>query len=65
VDPVWVKNQDPGSGYGINNADHISESLETKYLTSLMQIRDLGWKKFGSGIRDKHPGSATMVFFLT
>jgi hypothetical protein len=22
---------------------------------------DLGWKKVGSGIRDKHPGSATLV----
>jgi hypothetical protein len=32
-----------------------------------MRIRDPGWKKFGSGmkkirIRDKHPGSATLVF---
>jgi hypothetical protein len=33
-----------------------------------MPIRDPGWKKFGSGmektrsrIRDKHPGSATLV----
>jgi hypothetical protein len=23
-------------------------------------IRDPGWKKVGSGIRDKHPGSATL-----
>jgi hypothetical protein len=30
-----------------------------KYLKSLMRIRDPGWKKFGSGIRDKHPGFAT------
>ncbi len=22
---------------------------------------DPGWKKFGSGIRDKHPGSATLI----
>jgi hypothetical protein len=27
-----------------------------------IRIRDPGWKKFGSGIRDKHPGSATLVF---
>jgi len=41
---------------GVNILYHISESLETvfglKYLNSLMRIRirDLGWKKFGSGI---------------
>jgi hypothetical protein len=43
------------SGSGMNNPDHISESLETiffgfKYLNSLIQIRDPGWKKFGSGM---------------
>jgi hypothetical protein len=26
-----------------------------------MQIRDPGWKKVGSRIRDKHPGSATLL----
>jgi hypothetical protein len=26
-----------------------------------VRIRDPGWKKFGSGIRDKRPGSATLV----
>jgi hypothetical protein len=25
-----------------------------------MRIQDPGWKKFGSGIRDEHPGSATL-----
>jgi hypothetical protein len=25
---------------------------------------DPGWKKVGSGIRDKHPGSATLIFFI-
>jgi hypothetical protein len=35
-------------------------------LNSLMRIRDRknsdpGWKKCGSGIRDKHPGSATLI----
>jgi hypothetical protein len=54
----------------MNNPDHISESLETvffglKYFNSLMRIRggknsDLGWKKFGTGIWDKHPGSSTL-----
>jgi hypothetical protein len=26
-----------------------------------MLIRDPGWKKFGSEIRDNHPGSATLI----
>jgi hypothetical protein len=26
-----------------------------------VRIRDPGWKKVGSGIRDKHPGSATLM----
>jgi hypothetical protein len=42
-----------------------------------MWIRDTGWKKFrsgiwdgkkldpGSGIRDKHPGSATLISTIT
>jgi hypothetical protein len=38
-----------------------------KYINSL--IRDLGWKKIGPGmeksrIRDKHPGSATLLIGL-
>jgi hypothetical protein len=28
-----------------------------------VRIRDPGWKKVGSGIRDKHPGSAPLIFF--
>ncbi len=28
-----------------------------------VRIRDPGWKKVGSGIQDKHPGSATLVFW--
>jgi hypothetical protein len=48
---------DPGSGSGMNNPDHISESLEAffwvKILKFLMRIRDQRWKKFGSGIRDE------------
>jgi hypothetical protein len=52
----------PGSGSGMNNLDHISESLETIFLdkNTLMRIRDPGRKKFGSRIRDKHSGSATL-----
>jgi hypothetical protein len=29
-----------------------------------VRIRDPGWKKVGSGIRDKHPGSSTLLFML-
>ncbi len=29
-----------------------------------VRIRDQGWKKVGSGIRDKHPGSATLLLRL-
>jgi hypothetical protein len=45
----------------MNNPDHISESLETIFLITILKFFDAdpGWKKFGSGIRDKHPGSAT------
>jgi hypothetical protein len=28
-------------------------------------IRDPGWKELGSGIIDKHPGSATLVGYLS
>jgi hypothetical protein len=52
----------------MNNPNHISENLETifwiKYLNSLMRIRDLGWEKFGSGIREKHPGYAKLLYIM-
>ncbi len=57
-----------GSGSGMNNPDHISESLETSFGVKILNFfyGDPGWKKFGSGmekirIRDKHPGSATLL----
>jgi hypothetical protein len=53
------------AGSGMNNLDHISESLETIFLcyntqNSLPRIRneknsDPGWKKFGSGINIPDP----------
>ncbi len=55
-----------GSGSGMNNPDHISESQKTifwvKYLNSLVWIRD--GKKIGSGIRDgekSDPGSGINI----
>ncbi len=43
-----------GSGSGMNNLDHISESLETVFWVTKLE-------KFGSGILDKHSGSATLL----
>jgi hypothetical protein len=46
----------------MNNPDHISESLETIFWVKILKffVADPGWKKFGSVIWDKHPGSATL-----
>ncbi len=56
----------------MNNPDHNSDSLETIFWVKIFKffdaypgwknfwIRDHGWKKFGFGIRDKHPESATL-----
>jgi hypothetical protein len=69
------KNQDPdpGSESGMNNPDHISASLENFFWVKIlkffnadpgseMENLDPGWKQFGSGTRDEHPGSATLLF---
>jgi hypothetical protein len=41
-----------GSGSGMNNQDHMSESLESIFLVKILKFFDAdpGWKKFGSGI---------------
>jgi hypothetical protein len=58
----------------MNSLDHISESFETIVWAKMLKLLDAdvdpgsgifltldsGWKKFGSGIRDKHRGSATL-----
>jgi hypothetical protein len=38
--PTWVKNldPDPGSGSGMNNPDHISESLETIFWVKMLKF---------------------------
>ncbi len=59
-DPGWVKirmlirDPDPGSGSGMNDPDHISESLETIFWVKILKFfsADPEWEKFGSGIRD-------------
>jgi hypothetical protein len=56
-----------GSGSGMNNKDHISESLETIFLrVKILKFfdADLGSKKFRSGIRDgknSDPGSRITI----
>jgi hypothetical protein len=59
LDPEWVK--ESGSGSGMNNPYHISESLETNFWVIILKFFDAdpGWKKIQ--IRDKHPGSATLT----
>jgi hypothetical protein len=47
---------DPGSGMGkksgSGSAIHNLIWVKIPYLNSLMRIRDLGWKKFGSGMEN-------------
>jgi hypothetical protein len=52
----------------MNNSDHNSKSLETRFWVKIPKFFDAdpGWKKFGSGmekigILDKHPGSASLI----
>jgi hypothetical protein len=59
----------------MNNPDHISEILGTIFRVKMLKffdadpgsgmekirIRDPVWETFGSGLRDKHPGSATLL----
>jgi hypothetical protein len=44
------------SGSGMNNLDNISESLKNYFWVKILKFfdKDPGWKKFGSGIREKH-----------
>ncbi len=60
----------------MSNPNHISENLETIFRVKILEILDTdqdpgsgifltldlgsGMDKFGTGIRDKHPGSATL-----
>ncbi len=57
-----IRNEQPGSYF----LELRNQFLGIKYLNSLMRIRDRDssdprWKKVGSGIRNKHPGSATLA----
>jgi hypothetical protein len=50
-----------GSGSGMNNQDHIYESLETIFWVNILEFCDAdsgpGWKKIGSGMeKNLDPG---------
>jgi hypothetical protein len=60
-------------GWEKNNRTRILDEQPGSYFRKLRKqffgmekiwIRDPGWKTFGSGIREKHPGSATLVLLL-
>jgi len=55
---IRIRDEQPGP-YFLELRNHFSG---LKYLNSLMRIRDLRWKKVRSGIRDRHPGSATLLY---
>jgi hypothetical protein len=52
-----IRDEQPGSYF----QELRNQFFGLKYLHYLMRIRDPGWKKFGSGIRDKHLESATLL----
>jgi hypothetical protein len=65
-----IRDEQPGS-YFLELRNHFFAFLVVKILKffdedpgsgmETVRIRDPGWKKVGSGIRDKHPGSATLL----
>ncbi len=75
LDPGSGMGKNSGSGSGMLNPDHNSESLETIFLVKILKFfyadpgsgifltLNPGWENFGSVIRDKHPapGSATLL----
>jgi hypothetical protein len=65
-----IRDEQPGS-YFLELRNHFFAFFGVKILTffdedpgsgmETVRIRGPGWKKVGSGIRDKHPGSATLL----
>jgi hypothetical protein len=58
----WIdKSQDPDPGSGMNNPDHISQSLETTFGVKILKFFNAdpgsGIEKFGSGMEIVDPGS--------
>jgi hypothetical protein len=83
MDSGWIKKQDPdpGSGSGMNNQDHICESLEIISWVKIPKFfnadplslirdgknldRDPRWKTFGSGINIPDPEHCPKETFLS
>jgi len=72
MDPGSGMGKKSGSGFGMNNLDHISACVGTIFWVKIVKFLDAdpgsGMEKIriqirdqGSGIWDKHPGSATPV----
>ncbi len=65
-----IRDEQPGS-YFFELRNHFLVFFRVKILKffdedpgsgmETVRIRDPGWKKVGSGIQDKHPGSATLT----
>ncbi len=58
LDPAFgMGKEKSGSVYGMNNPDHIFESLETVFWVTIFKFLDAdpGWKKFGSAINIPDP----------
>jgi hypothetical protein len=55
----------PGSGSGMNNPDHISQSLETIFWVKIILILWCGSMMEKNWIRDKHPGIGYATLICT
>jgi hypothetical protein len=62
-----IRDEQPGS-YFLELRNHFFGVKILKFFVAdpgsgmeTVRIRDPGWKKVGSGIRDKHPESATLI----
>jgi hypothetical protein len=61
-----IRHEQPGS-YFLELRNHFFGVKILKFFDAdpgsgmeTVRVRDSGWKKVGSGIQDKHPGSATL-----
>jgi hypothetical protein len=62
-DPGIRDGKKSGSGSGMSNPDHISGSLKNNFLVKILKFfnADPGSGRKKIRLRDKHPGSATLL----